>query len=87
MIQKTGFLAEKLQNKNIQSLTDILFLTTLICQCCIVILLKGSSMFLGIGTALLTFALIMLLEISSDKNFFKFYLYKNCYLCFVGKFS
>ena len=52
-----------------------------------VTLVKGSPMFIGIGTSLLTFAMILFLELSSENNFIKSYLYHNPFLCFVGKLS
>ena len=88
MIPKTGFLAEKLQNEAYQTFADFLSLGTLFCLCCMVTLVKGGSpMFLGIGTSLLTFAMILFLEISSQNNFIKSYVYHNPFLCFVGKLS
>ena len=66
---------------------DCLSLFVLISLCGLLAIPKTSPLFLGFSTALLTFMLITLLEVSSENNVFKSYIFHNNFLCFVGKLS
>ncbi|XP_063710731.1 O-acetyltransferase OatA-like [Symsagittifera roscoffensis] len=84
---KSSIIAAKMQSPVLKSLADVLSLAVLACSAYLATVAKLSPLILGTGSALLTFLLIILLEISDDDNLIKRSLYLNPSLCFLGKLS